>query len=122
MNLYPRLVVGDAAAAIELYTKAFGAEEVERHEHDGRIVHAMLTIGGVQVAVKDEDQYDSSPATVGGCPVIMAVEVDDADAVGERLSAAGGSVVFPIQDHDYGQRAGRFADPWGHQWMVAQPL
>ncbi|WP_043661141.1 VOC family protein, partial [Thermocrispum municipale] len=124
--VYPRLVVGDAKAAIELYGKAFGAEELERHTDtgrpDGKIVHAMLRIGETLVAVKDEDDHDPSPATLGGSPVVMAVEVTDADSAGARLTEAGGTVVFPIQDWDYGQRAGRFADPWGHLWMVAQNL
>ena len=34
--------------------------------------------------------------------------------------AAGATVVFPVADHDYGDRAGRLADPFGHQWMIAQ--
>mgnify|MGYP001223999119 FL=1 len=124
--VYPRLVVGDAAAAIDFYAKAFGAVELERHTdtggQDGKIVHAMLRIGDVLVAVKDEDDHDPSPASPGGCPVVMALEVTDADAVGARMTEAGGSVVFPIRDRDYGQRAGRFADPWGHLWMIAQDL
>jgi PhnB protein len=121
--VYPRLVVRDAAAAIDCYAKVFDAEELERHTgDDGKIQHAMLRIGGVQVAVKDEDDYDLGPRTLGGSPVIMAVEVDDADVVGERMTAAGGSVIFPIQDWDYGQRGGRLADPYGHLWMIAQNL
>lgn len=121
--VYPRLVVADASAAIDLYTKVFDAEELERHTgDDGKIMHAMLRIGGVKVAVKDEDAYDPGPGTLGGSPVIMAVVVTDADAVGEQMTAAGGTVVFPIQDWDYGQRGGRFADPWGHLWMIAQDL
>lgn len=121
--VYPRLVVADAAAAIDFYAKVFDAEELECHTSDeGKIHHAMLRIGGVQVAVKDEDEFDPSPKTLGGSPVILAVEVDDADAVGERMEAAGGTVVFAIQDWEYGQRGGRLADPFGHLWMIAQPL
>lgn len=41
-------------------------------------MHAMLRIGGVKVAVKDEDAYDPGPGTLGGTPVIMAVVVTDA--------------------------------------------
>lgn len=92
-SVYPRLVVRDAAAAIDFYVKVFDAEELDRYNGpDGGIVHAMLRIGGVQVAVKDEDSYDPGPQSLGGSPVIMAVEVDDADAVGERMLAAGSTV------------------------------
>lgn len=120
--VYARLVVSDAPAAIDFYRRVFDAEELERYEHDGKIVHAMLSIGGVPVAVKDADDFDSDPRQVGGTPVIMAVEVDDADAIAERAISAGGRAIIAVRDHDYGQRAGRYADPFGHQWMIAQNL
>lgn len=120
--VYPRLVVSDAAAVIAFYTEVFAAEEVERHAGpDGKIVHAMLRIGGVQVAVKDEDDSDPAPTSLGGSPVIMAVQVADAKAVGERMEAAGATVVYPVEDRGY-QFGGRLADPFGHLWMIAQDL
>jgi len=51
----------------------------------------------------------------------MALEVDDADAVGAAMERAGATVIYPIRDQDYGQRGGRLADPYGHLWMIAQP-
>jgi len=48
--------------------------------------------------------------------------VTDADAVGEAMIAAGAAVIYPIRDQDYGARAGRFADPFGHLWMISQSL
>lgn len=119
-KVYPRLVVDDAAAAIDFYTSAMGATETERHAGgDGRIVHAGLLFGGMPVAVKDSD-VDPSPRGLGGTPVIMAVETDDPDAMAEAMLAAGATVIYPLADHEYG-RAGRLADPWGHQWMVHRP-
>jgi PhnB protein len=123
-SMYPRLVVSDAAGAIEFYTAAFGAKEVERHADPatGKIVHAALTIGGFTVAVKDEGDGDPAPPSLGGSPVILALEVDDADAVGAAMERGGATVVYPIRDWEYGQRGGRLADPYGHLWMIAQPL
>ena len=54
--------------------------------------------------------------------MILALDVTDADAVGEVMIAAGATVIFPIRVWDYGARAGRFADPFGHLWMISQPL
>jgi len=54
--------------------------------------------------------------------VIMALYVDDPDAVAARMLDGGATVIFPVSDHDYGERAGRLADPWGHQWMLAKRL
>jgi uncharacterized glyoxalase superfamily protein PhnB len=51
--------------------------------------------------------------------VIIALYVDDPDAVAARMVDGGATVVFPVADQPYGERAGRLADPFGHLWMVA---
>lgn len=123
LSMYPRLVVSDGAKAIDFYVAALGATEVERHtDSDGKIVHAALEINGIAVAVKDEGGGDPAPGTLGGSPVILALEVDDADTVGAAMERAGATVVYPIQDWEYGARGGRLADPFGHLWMISQQL
>ena len=73
LELYPRLVVDGADAALEFYTAAFGAQVRERYTGpDGKLVHAMVTAGPVKFAVKDADDYDPAPAG-GGVPVIIAL-------------------------------------------------
>ena len=120
--MYPRLVVADGARAIEFYVSALGAVETARHTDDnGKVIHSELKLGNFMFAVKDEDQGDPGAATLGGSPVILALDVTDADAVGEAMIAAGAAVIYPIRDQDYGARAGRFADPFGHLWMISQP-
>jgi PhnB protein len=123
-KLYPRLVVADAAGAIGFYVKALGArEQGERYTDEaGKVVHAELEIGGTTVAVKDEGDGDPAPTSLGGTPVILALSVTDADAVAEAMLAAGATVIYPIEDREYGERGGRLADPSGHQWMISQPL
>jgi catechol 2,3-dioxygenase-like lactoylglutathione lyase family enzyme len=67
--LYPRLVVADAARAIDFYVAALGATETQRHAGpDGKIVHAEVTIGAARVAVKDEGDGDPAPRGHGGLP------------------------------------------------------
>ena len=120
-GLYPRLVVDGAARAIDFYITVFDAKEIERYTNDeGRIVHAAVLIGGAKVAVKDEGDGDPAPTSLGGSPVILAIEVDDADAVGARMEQAGATVVFPISAWAEGMYGGRLADPFGHLWMIAQ--
>lgn len=117
-RMYPRLVVHDADAAIDFYRAAFGAELVERYtDGSGAVVHALLRAGGAEWAVKDGDDVDPAPSGPGA--VILALEVDDPDAVAAAMVEHGGRVLFPVTDHDYGQRGGRLADPSGHAWMVA---
>lgn len=115
--------VTDAARAIDFYQSALGATEIARFTRpDGKIVHAEINIGGFPVALKDEDPDDPSPTALGGSPVIIAVNVADADAVAEAMVRAGAIVIYPITDWPFGQRGGRLADPFGHLWMVSQQI
>lgn len=121
-DLYPRLVVAGADKALAFYSAAFGGEVTERFTGpDGNVVHAMVVVDGVKFAVKDADEYDPAP-TADAVPVIVALYVDDPDAVAERMLAHGATVVFPVADQEYGERGGRLADPFGHLWMVARPM
>lgn len=118
-TLRPRLVVSDAARAIGYYTDVFGAAETERRAGpDGSIVHAELVIGDAVITLKDEDAVDRAPSA-GGSPVLLMLDVEDVDAVAERMAGAGGTVVFPVKDSGYG-RGGRVADPFGHVWMISE--
>lgn len=117
MNLYPKLVVSDAARAIEFYSTALGAKETDRYEMDGKIAHVRLIVGDSQFTLKDADSVDAAPGD--GAAVIINLEASDPDAVGARMEAGGASVVFPIQDHPYG-RMGRFRDPFGHVWIISR--
>ncbi|MCK9897134.1 glyoxalase/bleomycin resistance/extradiol dioxygenase family protein [Frankia sp. AgB32] len=120
-SAYPRLVVRGATEALAFYRDVFGADPTERHTDDaGRVVHAEMVLAGARLAVKDEDDGDPSPASLGGTPVVMAVELADPDGVAATMLARGATVIHPITDHPYG-RAGRLADPFGHQWMLLRP-
>lgn len=120
LDLYPRLVVETADAALDFYTAAFGAQVLERYTDPyGRVVHAMVAAGPVRFAVKDADSHDPAP-TADGVPVLLALYVADPDAVAARMVEGGARVVFAVDDHPYGERAGRLADPFGHVWMVAR--
>jgi PhnB protein len=118
-SLFPRLVVEGADAALDFYARAFGATVSERHTDDaGRVVHSLVTAGPVRFTVRDAGHGDPAPAK-DGVPVLMSLEVTDADAVAERMLAAGAEVMYELADRGYGY-GGRLRDPFGHQWMVSQ--
>lgn len=123
-SVTPHLVCRDAAAAIDFYDRAFGAEEMIRLPGpDGRLVHACMQINGSSVMLVDEnvDCGHASPATLGGTPVSIHLIVEDADATVERAVAAGATVVMPVADMFWGDRFGVIEDPFGHRWSVATP-
>lgn len=121
-TLTPYLIVKDAARAIEFYTRALGAQEQFRLEGpDGRVGHAELRIGTSRFMLADEhpDFGALSPASIGGSPVSLHLQVDDVDAVVARAASAGAVVLRPVRNEFYGERTGTIADPFGHHWHVA---
>ena len=124
----PHLVVDDAAAAIDFYVKAFGAEELGRVPGpDGKLVHAALTINGSTVMLNDDFPEMSggrsmTPKALGGTPVTIHLTVTDVDNKFQRALDAGASVVHPLEDAFWGDRYGVVADPFGHHWSMGQPV
>jgi PhnB protein len=118
----PYLCCSNAAVAIDFYKAALGAEEVMRlAEPGGRVGHAELRIGGALVMLSDEypEMGISSPQTLGGSPVSIALLVPDVDALIAKAAAAGATVTRAAADQFYGHRSGTFTDPAGHRWHVS---
>jgi PhnB protein len=123
--LSPTLVVDDAAAAIDFYQKAFGAEELYRliDPENGKIGHAEITIRGVLVMLAEEYAgITRSPRSLGGTSVNLGLMSADARADIDRAVAAGAEVLRPLADQFYGHRAGRVRDPFGHEWIISQEI
>ena len=122
----PRLVVRGAAAAVDFYAAAFGAEPVgERHDDgQGGTIHVEVRIGDAIVFLTDEgDGPAVAPPSVDGVVTcVLATYWADVDAAWARAIAAGAEEVFPLADQFYGERGGRLRDPFGHQWMLSQRL
>jgi PhnB protein len=123
-SITPVLTVRSTAAATEFYKAAFGAVEIARVEgSDGQLV-VDLAIGRARFRVVDEAPaaFNLSPETLGGTSVRLNLLVEDPDVAAAQAVAAGAVEVFPIADQPYGLRQGRFADPFGHHWLIGKPL
>jgi PhnB protein len=120
-SLTPYLIVSGAADAIEYYKKAFGAVELFRMDHEGKIGHAELKIGDSPIMLADEmpQMGYRSPKSLGGTPVSIMIYVEDVDTIYKQSIDAGGTEVKPLQDQFYGDRSGTLTDPFGHVWTVA---
>lgn len=124
-TLTPHIVCDGAAAAIEFYKRAFGAEELIRVPgQDGKLMHACVTINGAMLMMMDEmkEMGAVGPNTLGGSPVTLHLSVADADAAVARAVDAGATVAMPVQDMFWGDRYGIVKDPFGHSWSIAHPL
>jgi uncharacterized glyoxalase superfamily protein PhnB len=123
MSISAHIVVQDAGRAATFYREAFGAEELERiPTPDGRIMSLQLRVAGSVLHVADEfpEMGVLAPPSIGGTPVVLALDVADADAVVARAVAAGAEVRQPVQDMFWGDRHGQIEDPFGHRWNISQ--
>jgi PhnB protein len=119
----PHLILRNAAAAIDFYKKAFGAEELSRMPMpDGRLMHASIKIGDSIVFLCDEFPEHGcglSPQSLKDAHATMHVYVEDVDASFKRAVDAGAEPVMPPQDMFWGDRYGRILDPFGQPWSFA---
>ena len=120
-TITPGLTCKNAAAAIELYKKAFGATELSRMPSpDGRIMHAELKIGDSHLFLADEYPGMSAAPAPGSAPSqSLYLYVKDVDSAYEKAVEAGCTGVMPVADMFWGDRFGKVVDPFGHHWNMA---
>ena len=120
--LSPKLVVRGVDRAVGFYRRVFGAELLmSLADKQGQVVHAEMDLGGSRLMLADEvERYGSqSPESLDGSPCPLHVYVDDADATVSAAVDAGARLLIPVGDQFYGDRSGRFEDPFGHVWIIA---
>ena len=98
-TLTPYLICDGAAAALDFYKRAFGAEEVFRMEGPaGKVGHAEMRIGDSVVMLADGTSDNPTQAAT------ILLYVEDCDASYRKALAAGGSVQREPADQFYGDR------------------
>jgi transposase len=60
--------------------------------------------------------------TIGGTPVVLALDVADAEAAFAQAVAAGAQVRQPLADTFWGDLHGQLDDPFGLRWNLRQHL
>ena len=120
-SLTPQLTCRDAAKAIDFYQSVFGAKELMRMPgSDGKIAHAELQIGDSRLMINDElPGMTVAPEPSALHSSFLFIYTEDVDAVFDRGVAAGAHVDMPLSDMFWGDRYGKFTDPFGHQWGLA---
>jgi uncharacterized glyoxalase superfamily protein PhnB len=125
MSITPHIVVQGAERAAAFYRDALSAEEIRRiPTPDGRLMSLQLRIGDGYVHLADEfpEMGVLAPPSVGGTSVVLALEVDDAEAVFAQAVAAGAEVRQPLAEVFWGDLHGQVDDPFGHRWNISQHL
>ena len=122
-QVFPYLIVRDAAAAIEFYKRIFGAEEGMRlAEPSGRIGHAELKLGAAMIMIAEEhsDRGVLSPLAYGGTGSFLHLHVDNVDTMTQLAAEAGARILVEPKTQFYGERSSKIQDPFGHVWMLGQ--
>ncbi|SRR6266404_3921542 len=122
--LIPSLIVNDAAKAIQFYKEVFGATEVMRmtYPESPKIAHAEIKIRDHVLMLGDENPQMGAFAPQPGSttpPRSVMIYVQDVDAVFNKALSKGAKSMMPPADMFWGDRYGKFYDPFGHLWGVA---
>ncbi len=124
-EMFAYLCVRDTSAAIDFYTRAFGARELYRlTEPSGRIGHAEVQLGPAILMLADEfpECGFTAPPPEGLPGVVLHLHVDNADAIGRQAVAAGATMLSEPADQFYGERSCRLRDPFGHTWLIGHSI
>ena len=121
----PHLYLKNVGEGMDFYQKAFGAVELHRWSNpDGSVHVAEMAIEGAMFHLHEESPHALrlSPETLNGTSSLIGVFAIDPDKLFNSAIAAGGKVIDPMQDFDYGYRQGIVADPFGHQWLLERKI
>jgi PhnB protein len=120
-SITPQLTCRNASEAIEFYKKVFGAKVLMNMPGpNGKVMHAELQIGDSKLMVNDEFPgmaVAPEPSALHSSSLFMYSE--DVDALFKRAINAGAHVDMPLDNMFWGDRYGKFTDPFGHQWGAA---
>jgi uncharacterized glyoxalase superfamily protein PhnB len=133
-RVIPMLSYEDVARAADWLTAAFGFEETERVDFEGRVAHVTLRLDDGVVFLGSPSVDYRSPNTLAreSEPVRRMLEtpyvvdgvmvyVDDVAAHFEGARTAGATILSELEvDADLGERRYRAADLEGHRWMFVQ--
>lgn len=118
-TITPSLNLKNAAEAIELYKKAFGAKEqgvMKSPDGSGKVMHAVLEIGNSKIFLADQFCAESKANPSNSS---FYLYVPDVDAAFKQAKAAGLSENMPVTDMFWGDRLGAVTDKFGISWPLA---
>lgn len=109
-TVLPVLMTADLRRLARFYARVFGAVEVDRTPLDGDPFFVRLRLGESELGVV----ADQRAASVFGSRMLLSIEVDDVDAMLDRVREAGGTTGQPPTDMAWGQRVAHVSDPDGN--------
>lgn len=124
-TITPHIVVPDAAAGAQWYSRALGAQERSRITlPDGRAMTLELRLGDSAVMVASEfpDIGVLSPLSIGGTATVLQIYSEDVASLWKRALDAGARELHALGETFWGDLHGQLADPFGHRWNLAERI
>jgi predicted enzyme related to lactoylglutathione lyase len=115
----PIILTLDLAGLLHFYATLFGAVETSRYPSEGRPFYVGLRIGDSELGlVANEEEV----ATTSVQRMLLSVEVQDADALLDRVEPLGGTALGAANDMPWGQRVAHIRDPDGNTVNLTQAI
>ena len=129
-KLTPNLVVKNVEASLQFYREVLGLERAMTVPDEAPFIfasmtNASVTNGAVEIFFNDQKivaaEYPKLAANIGGS-FTLYIEVDDLQAVFDRVEGRGARISMPVKDQFYGMREFAFEDIDGYTITIAQKL
>ena len=123
-SITPFLAIDGADRALQFYRDIFGARIVDSVEMEGAVVHAELDFGQGRIQIGEPSALSDLVATLSDKQVCYSIGLycPDVDAVIERATAAGSTLLEPLDTFVSGDRFASIRDPFGVRWSVMTRL
>ncbi|MFC6019788.1 VOC family protein [Plantactinospora solaniradicis] len=117
-SIFPIVSTPDLPRLQDFYRRVLGATEVSRVPDEGPTFYVGLRLGDAELGLVAEASTE-----VGTTPrILLSAEVDDVDALLDRVEAAGGKVLGPPNDMPWGQRVAHTLDPDGNALNLTRTI
>ncbi|MFZ0687227.1 MAG: VOC family protein [Terriglobales bacterium] len=124
-KLTPNLVVRSVEASLKFYREIFGLEKAISVPDDSPYIFASVSNGAVEIFFNDQKtvaaEYPSLAANIGAS-LTLYLEVDDLQAVLDRVQKAKAKISMPVIEQFYGMKEFAFEDGDGYTITIAQKM
>ncbi len=115
----PSITANDLGASIEWYRDVMGFVVAREMEHEGQLVGAMISAGGVQFMLSQDDFAKGRDRQKGIGFRLYCVSEQDIDELAATIKARGGTLDQEPTDQPWGARDLAVSDPDGFKISIS---
>lgn len=122
-KLTPNLVVHNVEDSLKFYSQILGLEKAISVPDESPYIFASVSNGAIEIFFNDQKTVAADlPALAAsiGASMTLYMEVDDLQAVLDRVQKAGAKISMPVTEQFYGMKEFAFEDEDGYTITIAQ--